>query len=65
MNYFGLFFSFMLPGVIIGLIAAACIMERFKAGQARRKRLKPEVNNPGKARLFIYSLADDTSQPAA
>ncbi len=65
MNYFGLFFSFMLPGVIIGLITAACIMERFTAGQARRKRPQLKEKNPEKARLYVYSLADDTGQPAA
>ena len=29
MNYFGLFFSFMIPSIILGfMIAAACIQER-------------------------------------
>lgn len=35
MNYFGLFFSFMIPGIILGMLAVGSIRE---AEQGRRRK---------------------------
>ena len=35
MNYFGLFFSFMVPGIVIGVMAAVAI---YQEGKARARR---------------------------
>lgn len=78
MNYFGLIFSFMVPGVILGLIAAAGIGE---AGARRRKQAPAatqarRVGNCGNAsgaqqkhaqarRLYVHDLAADKRERAA
>ena len=43
MNYFGLFFSFMIPSIILGfMIAAACIQERaIHRRRAQHKQAAP------------------------
>ncbi|NLF59317.1 MAG: hypothetical protein GX580_16930 [Candidatus Hydrogenedens sp.] len=78
MNYFGLIFSFMVPGVILGLIAAAGIGE---AGARRRKQAPAatqarRVGASGIAgakqercaqarRLYVHDLAADKRERAA
>ena len=53
MNYFGLFFSFMIPSIILGfMIAAACIQER----AIRRRRAQHKQAAPHKeANVRSYS----------
>lgn len=43
MNYFGLFFSFMIPSIILGfMIAAACIQERaIRRRRAQHRQAAP------------------------
>ncbi len=51
MNYFGLFFSFMVPGIIIGvMIVVACIQER-----AIHKRRSANVKNHPSAVVRNYA----------
>lgn len=71
MNYFGLFFSFMIPSIILGfMIAAACIQERaIRRRRAQHKQAaavrsyahsaKPQHNNAvksDKSKLYIYDM---------
>ena len=54
MNYFGLFFSFMIPSIILGfMIAAACIQER--AIHRRRAQHNNAVKSD-KSKLYIYDM---------
>lgn len=56
MNYFGLFFSFMLPGILLGAMAVSV----FRREAARRKRNveREERENQRKnaRRLYVYSF---------
>ena len=38
MNYFGMFFSFMIPGILIGIVAAACARDALKRGAKKAAR---------------------------
>lgn len=64
MNYFGLFFSFMLPGIVIGvMIAVAFAQER-----AARKRRAIAARSNSSAAVHSYApthKAKRTSAPAA
>lgn len=61
MNIFGLMFSFLIPGVVLGLLIAAAISEDGKsAGRKVRRNTVAQsvaVNNGNK--LFVCSMADD------
>lgn len=77
MNYFGLIFSFLVPGVILGLVAAAGIGEASarrrspaSAGRARGVRSQKTVAQrqrrlPQARRLYVYDLAADRGERAA
>lgn len=54
MNYFGLFFSFTLPGVIIGILIAAA------AAESARKRSKVKSGQqPRKRGLYIENIKEE------
>lgn len=42
MNYFGLFFSFTLPGIIIGIMIAIAVAQGLAAQRRTQKRRKME-----------------------
>lgn len=55
MNYFGLFFSFMVPSVILGfMIAAACLQERAIRRRTQRTRHSAARSN---SKVRSYSAA--------
>ena len=55
MNYFGLFFSFTLPGIIIGILIAAA------AAESARKRIRVKSRQqPRKRGLYIASMKEET-----
>lgn len=51
MNYFGLFFSFMLPGMVLGAMAALAAVEMVEARERRRTRRR-------KKPLYIEDLKE-------
>ena len=60
MNYFGLFFTFMIPGIIIGTMAAAAAKQaadrrRREAIRARRTALRTVPRN----KLYVYTLEEE------
>ncbi len=60
MNYFGLFFSFMFPGIILGVMAAVAIHQEAKS-RARRARSNlrrmPAQNAPApRDRLYVHDM---------
>ena len=59
MNYFGLFFSFTLPGIIIGILIAAA------AAESARKRIRVKSRQqPRKRGLYIENMKEETQHEA-
>ncbi len=62
MNIFGLFFSFLIPGIVIGMLISTSASENTKKVKRNVQRAavlrnqKPVLNNN---KLFVYSMADD------
>lgn len=56
MNYFGLFFSFMIPGIILGMLAVGSIRE---AEQGRRRKAARRRQGSGR----LPSLLAGRSKP--
>lgn len=54
MNYFGLFFSFMLPGMVLGAMAALAAVEALEARERRRARVRRR-----KRPLYIEDLKEE------
>lgn len=52
MNYFGLFFSFTLPGMVLGAMAALAAVEMVEAREQRRARRR-------KRPLYIEDLKEE------
>ena len=52
MNYFGLFFSFTLPGAVLGAMAALVAVEMVEARERRRARRR-------KRPLYIEDLKEE------
>lgn len=59
MNYFGLFFSFMVPGVIIGAMAAVAIYQEAKARARRNAKRRANAQRlvVPRDRLYVYDLS--------
>lgn len=59
MNYFGLFFSFMVPGIIIGIMASVAFHQEAKA-RARREAKHHESKQCSavpRDRLYVHDLS--------
>ena len=54
MNYFGLFFSFTMPGIIIGILIAAAATESAR----KRSRVKSR-QQPRKRGLYIENMKEE------
>ncbi|OQB23911.1 MAG: hypothetical protein BWY11_01516 [Firmicutes bacterium ADurb.Bin182] len=62
MNYFGLFFSFMVPGILIGWMCAYCFKE---FADKKHRRAVKRVEAGKRQKLFVYNLMDDDTGAAA
>ncbi|MEA5059215.1 hypothetical protein SDC9_188957 [bioreactor metagenome] len=66
MNYFGLFFTFMLPGILLGLLGAFSFREaaqerRRRAFAARRRAMRQAGRQAQRRRRALYiSTMDDS-----
>ncbi len=58
MNYFGLFFSFTLPGIIIGIMIAAAAAEGARKRSRVKSRQKPQRG------LYIASIKEEAKHEA-
>jgi MFS superfamily sulfate permease-like transporter len=59
MNYFGLFFSFMVPGIVIGVMAAVAFYQEAKARArraAQRRGNAARLTAP-RDRLYVHDLS--------
>lgn len=54
MNYFGLFFSFTLPGVILGIMISVAVAQ----GLAAQRRAE-QKRQPRKRGLYIENMKED------
>ena len=63
MNYFGMFFSFMLPGVILGGMGAVAIHQELQCRKRRKARRARKPANPtlkrvaDKSKLYVYDIS--------
>lgn len=58
MNYFGLFFTFMVPGIIIGAMAAAAVYQQAKARRREAMRRKNAAHAVASHnRLYVHDLS--------
>ena len=58
MNYFGLVLSFMVPGIVIGITAAACAYDA--AGKRRKQQaVARRAERQGRRGLYILDLAEE------
>ena len=69
MNYFGLFFTFMLPGVVLGLLGAFSLREaaeakRRKAQAARRRAQRQAVTRAQRRKQTLYVSTMGNSRAA-
>ena len=54
MNYFGLFFSFMIPGVVIGTMAASAVKEAAaKKGRRQAMMRRRAMHTVPKNKLYV------------
>lgn len=59
MNYFGLFFSFLVPGMVLGVMAATAFHQEAKA-RARRARQRLAQSRSAvvrRDRLYVHDLS--------
>ncbi len=64
MNYFGMFFSFMIPGLILGAMAVAVFGEKRNGASGARKNHMP-ASQEARNKLYICDLAAELRQKAA
>lgn len=62
MNYFGLFFSFTLPGVLIGIMAGIALAQHEQKAACRRSKVK-SVQQPQRG-LYIENMKEDAQHEA-
>ncbi|MDD4075469.1 MAG: hypothetical protein PHC80_05195 [Eubacteriales bacterium] len=65
MNYFGMFFSFMIPGLILGAMAVAVFGEKKRAFAPNAKKRRDGAAESGRNKLYICDLAAELREDAA
>lgn len=61
MNYFGLFFTFMLPGIIIGVMIAVAYKQEQEAKRRKAARARCAAKQAGvvdRTRLYVYDISE-------
>ena len=58
MNYFGLFFSFMIPGVVIGTMAAAVKEAAAKKGRRQAMMRRRAMHTVPKNKLYVSTIEE-------
>lgn len=65
MNYFGLFFTFMLPGLALGAMAAAVVITEKQKYANKQRRTAAQKQIRSREKLFVYDLMEDHGKSAA
>ena len=58
MNYFGLFFSFMIPGVVIGTMAAAVKEAAAKKSRRQAMMRRRAMHTVPKNKLYVSTIEE-------
>ena len=58
MNYFGLFFSFMIPGVVIGTMAASVKEAAAKKGRRQAMMRRRAMHTVPKNKLYVSTIEE-------
>ena len=58
MNYFGLFYTFMIPGILIGFGAASVYAARRKQARAQARQ---RAGRGAKPTLYIHNMKDSAA----
>jgi hypothetical protein len=58
-----LFFSFMIPGMLIGWMCACCVREA--AGKRLKNRRACKALQPERRKLYVYDLSEGQKRAAA
>ncbi len=62
MNYFGMFFSFMLPGILLGSMGAVAVHQELQRRKRQKARKVQRAGQPGpgrvadKGKLYVYDM---------
>ncbi len=56
MNYFGLFFSFMIPGIVMGIMATVVMMESTQRKKNRSRRESMPAQHVSGRKLYVHSM---------
>lgn len=65
MNYFGMFFTFMIPGLVLGALFAIVVREeKDKRAAKRRAAALPAQPVTSRDRLYVYDLRQDAGNAA-
>lgn len=65
MNYFGLFFTFMLPGLLLGAMGAAALYDARTRHMRKKAAAKRAQAQRERTRLYVHSLLEDIEGNAA
>ncbi len=65
MNYFGMFFSFMIPGLILGAMAVAVFGEKQRGYRAHVEEKRDAARQHDRSKLYICDLAAELREEAA
>lgn len=65
MNYFGMVFSFMVPGIVLGAMAAAAVHESAQQRRKERARVQRAMAKAKQRRLYVCNLAQEAERQAA
>lgn len=65
MNYFGLFFTFMLPGLVLGAMAAVVYQTEKQKKSKRQRTNRVKTQKARNDKLFVYDLMQDAKESAA
>ncbi len=65
MNYFGLFFTFMLPGLVLGAMAATVLHAEKERKTRKSAAQKCKIPESPRSKLYVHSLLADAQENAA
>lgn len=65
MNYFGMVFSFMVPGILLGVVAAGAVQESARKRRRERARIRRAMKKSKNKSLYVCDLAQEREARAA
>ncbi len=65
MNYFGLFFTFMLPGLVLGAMASSVLRSEMDRRRNKTAEKNKKTSEAPRGKLYIHNLTSDLNEHAA